>query len=181
MPDPVVDYETAASGFAAVLARCGDDLSMPTPCEEWTVQDLVDHVMGGPPYYASAWGGQAPDVPEDADRATRYVAGYRALAETCRQPGVLEQMVPSPLGGGEMPAAVMFGILTSDTLIHTWDLARAIGADEALPAASVSACLTWLKGLPEAVLRSGRYAEAQLIDEQADPQTQLLAFAGRQP
>ena len=60
MPDQVADYETAASGFAAVLAQCGGDLTMPSPCEGWSAQDVVDHVMGGPPYYAEAWGGQVP-------------------------------------------------------------------------------------------------------------------------
>ena len=110
----------------AVLAQCGDDLSMPSPCEGWTAQDVVDHVMGGPPYYTEAWGGQVPDVADDADRADPlHARESAALADTCRQPGVLEQMVPSPLGDGEIPAGVMFGILTSDTLIHTWDLARA--------------------------------------------------------
>ena len=56
MPDPVVDYETAAGGFARVLEQC-DDLTVPSPCEGWTAQDVVDHVVGGTSYYTAAWGG----------------------------------------------------------------------------------------------------------------------------
>ena len=57
MPDPVADYETAASGFAerAGAVRRATS-SVPSPCEGWTAQDIVDHVMGGPPYYTARVG-----------------------------------------------------------------------------------------------------------------------------
>ena len=181
MPDAVQDYETAASGFAAVLAQCGDDLSMPSPCEGWAAQDVVDHVMGGPPYYAKAWGGQAPEVPADADRATRYATEYRALADVCRRPGVLEQMVPSPFGGGEIPAAVMFGILTSDTLIHTWDLARAIGVDVQLDQDLLQRTWDGLIPMEEMVRRPEVFGPPVEVDADAPLQDRAMAWFGRHP
>jgi uncharacterized protein (TIGR03086 family) len=181
MPDQVADYETAASGFAGVLAQCGDDLSMASPCEGWTAQDVVDHVMGGPPYYAEAWGGQAPDVPDDADRATRYTAESRALATTCRQPGVLDKMIASPFGEGEIPIGMMFGILTSDTLIHTWDLARSIGVDVELDQDLLQR--TWDGLIPmEAMVRNPQvFGPAVEIDDTASLQDRAMAWFGRQP
>lgn len=181
MPSQVADYETAASGFAGVLAQCGDDLSMPSPCEGWSAQDVVDHVMGGPPYYAEAWGGQAPDVPDDADRATRYSAGYRALADACRQPGVLEQMIPSLFGDGEMPTGVMFGILTSDTLIHTWDLARSIGLDVQLDQDLLQRTWDGLIPMEEMVRRPDVFGPPVEIDDAAPMQDRAMAWFGRQP
>jgi uncharacterized protein (TIGR03086 family) len=181
MPDPVVDYETAASGFAAVLAECGDDLSMPSPCEGWTAQDVVDHVMGGPPYYAEAWGGHAPEVADGADRATRYGAEYRALADVCRKPGVLEKMVPSPLGGGDMPAGMMFTILTSDTLIHTWDLARSIGIDVQLDQDLLQRTWDGLIPIEEMVRRPDVFGPAVEIDPDAPMQDRAMAWFGRRP
>jgi uncharacterized protein (TIGR03086 family) len=181
MPDPVVDYETAASGFAAVLAQCGDDLSMPSPCEGWTAEDIVDHVMGGPPYYAQAWGGHAPEVADGADRATRYRAEYRALADVCRLPGVLEQMVPSPLGGGDMPAGMMFSILTSDTLIHTWDLARAIGIDVQLDQDLLQRTWDGLIPIEEMVRRPDVFGPPVEIDPDAPMQDRAMAWFGRRP
>jgi len=65
-------------------------------------------------------------------------------------------------------------------LIHTWDLARAIGVDEALPGEEVAACQAFLEQLPHSILReSGRYVDAVQVSDDADPQTKLLAFAGR--
>jgi uncharacterized protein (TIGR03086 family) len=180
MSDPVADYETAAKGFREVLAQCGDDLSMPSPCEGWTAQQIVDHVSGGAPYYAEAWGGEVPDIPESADRATRYGIESQAFAATCRQPGVLEQMVPSPLGG-EMPAAAMLGIFTADTLIHTWDLARAIGVDVQLDEDLLQR--TWDGMIPmEAVLRRPEiFGPAVEIEEDAPMQDRAMAWFGRTP
>ncbi|MFL6205226.1 MAG: TIGR03086 family metal-binding protein [Acidimicrobiales bacterium] len=182
MPDPVVDYETAASGFADVLARCSDDdLKMPSPCEGWTAQDVVDHVMGGPAYYAEAWGGAGPEVPDDADRATRYAAGARALAEVCRRDGVLEQMVASPLGGGEIPAGMMFSILTSDTLIHTWDLARAIDADVQLDQDLLQRTWDGLIPIEEMVRRPEVFGPPVEVDADAPLQDRAMAWFGRTP
>ena len=181
MPDQVADYETAASGFADVLAKCPDDLSMPSPCEGWTAQDVVDHVMGGPPYYARAWGGEVPEVPADADRATRYTTEYRTLADVCRKPGVLEQKVDSPLGGGEIPAGMMFGILTSDTLIHTWDLARAIGADVQLDQDLLQRTWDGLIPIEEMVRRPDVFGPPVEIDADAPMQDRAMAWFGRQP
>ena len=180
MPDAVADYETAASGFADVLAQCGDDLSMPSPCEGWAAQDVVDHVMGGPPYYTEAWGGTVPEVPADADRAARYGAESRALADTCRQPGVLERMVPSPFGG-EIPAEVMFGILTSDTLIHTWDLARSIGVDVVLDQDLLQRTWDGLVPMEEIVRRPEVFGPPVDVAPDAPLQDRAMAWFGRQP
>jgi uncharacterized protein (TIGR03086 family) len=180
MPDPVVDYETAAGGFARVLEQC-DDLTVPSPCEGWTAQDVVDHVVGGTSYYTAAWGGTVPEVSDDVDLAARYTALAAALAETCRQPGVLEQMVPSPLGDGELPATVMLGIYTADTLIHTWDLARSVGTDVQLDQDLLQR--TWDGMIPiEAALRRPEvFGPAVAVDDGAPMQERAMAWFGRQP
>ena len=180
MPDPVMDYETAADGFARVLEQC-DDLTVPTPCKDWTAQDIVDHVVGGTSYYTDAWGGKVPDLATDVDLAARYRALAAALADTCRQPGVLEQMVPSPLGSGELLATMMLGIYTADTLIHTWDLARAVGTDAHLDQDLLQR--TWDGMLPmEAALRRPEvFGPAIEIDHAASMQDRAMAWFGRQP
>ena len=181
MPDAIADYETAASSFASVLRQSGDDLSSPSPCAGWTAQDVVDHVMGGPPYYTAAWGGEVPDTAEDASRADRYTAEYQALLETCRRPGVLEQMIPSPFGEGEIPAGMMFGILTSDTLIHTWDLARSIGVDVHLDEDLLQRTWDGLIPMEEAVRRPDVFGPPVEVDPGASLQDRAMAWFGRQP
>lgn len=180
MPDPVTDYETAAGGFARVLERC-DDLTIPTPCPGWTAKELVEHVVGGTSYYTEAWGGKVPELADDIDPAARYRALAAALAETCRRPGVLEQVVPSPLGSGEIPATMMLGIYTADTLIHTWDLARAVGTDVQLDQDLLQR--TWEAMIPieGALRRPGVFGPAVDIDEGAPLQDRAMAWFGRQP
>ena len=181
MPDAVADYETAASGFAAVLAECGDDLDAPSPCEGWTAQDVVDHVTGGAPYYAASGAGWCPIFPTGTDRVTRYRAEARAFADTCRQPGVLDQMVPSPVGGDEFPAAVMLGMYTADTLIHTWDLARAIGVDVELDQDLLQRTWDGMVPMEEVLRRPDVFGPAVEIDDDAPMQDRAMAWFGRQP
>ena len=83
-----------------------------------------------PSYYTDAWGGQVPDVPDDADLPTRYATlrrgarGRPAASRACSTRWCRHRSAAA-----SCPASVMLGIYTSDTLIHTWDLARAIGID----------------------------------------------------
>lgn len=181
MGDPVADYVTAARGFSRVLAQSEGRLDRASPCEGWTAKDVVDHVMGGAPYYAVAWGGTAPDVPDDADLATRFDAESAALADACSRPGALDQMTSSPIGDGEIPVRVMLGIFTTDTLIHTWDLAKAIGVDVELDADLLQR--SWDGVVPmESVLRApGIFGPAVDVADDAPFQDRALAFFGRQP
>jgi len=81
---------------------------------------------------------------------------------------------------GEVPKTVPFGIAASDLLVHTWDLARAIGADETLPADAVSAAYAGLQRFPEPMMRAPeRFGPAIECADDADEQTKMLSFAGR--
>jgi uncharacterized protein (TIGR03086 family) len=180
MTDPVADYQTAARGFSSVLAQSAGKLDRPSPCEGWTAKDIVDHVMGGAPYYAVAWGGTVPELPEGTDLATRFDAESAALAEVCARPGVLDQMTPSPLGDGEIPRRVMLGIFTTDTLIHTWDLAKAIGVEVELDPELLRR--SWEGVVPmESVLRTpGIFGPVVDVPDDAPFQDRALGFFGRQ-
>jgi uncharacterized protein (TIGR03086 family) len=86
---------------------------------------------------------------------------------------------PHIRGWARGPRVQWLTIATNDMLIHTWDLARSIGADETLPAHAVTGCQAFLEQLPHSILReSGRYDDAIEVED-TDAQTKLLAFAGR--
>jgi len=109
------------------------------------------------------------DWPAVRDGMAAVLAKPDALAGTSNHPR---------LGAG--PKVQWLTIATNDLLIHTWDLARAIGADEALPDEQVAACQAFLEQLPTSILReSGRYVDAVPVPDDSDAQTRLLAFAGR--
>ncbi|MGI9595779.1 MAG: TIGR03086 family metal-binding protein [Acidimicrobiales bacterium] len=145
-----------------------------TPCEGWNVKDLVDHAVGTQKMMGGGMVGA--EIGEDADWPTARDAISTALAAE----GALDGMTEfGPMG--EVPKAMVFGIGTTDLLLHAWDLARAIGADEQLPAEAVSAAYQGLQRFPEeARLAEGRFAPSIPVADDADEQTKLIMFSGRQ-
>ena len=183
-PDSVSLFERATRHADAVIARVApDQLVDPTPCSEWTVQDLIDHMVGGPDYLTQAVAG-SPPMPRAGASVDDYRAGVaRALTEL-REPGALERTCPSPLG-----FEWTFGMAVSgtfmDQLIHTWDLATATGQDATLDPDLVDACTTmlatFLAGMPEIGRANGLVGPAVSVPTDAAPQHKLLAMMGRQP
>jgi uncharacterized protein (TIGR03086 family) len=117
-------------------ARWGD----PTPCDGWTVRDLVGHVIAGNALFARALGGQyqdpagpaGPAGPDDAALLPAYRDSAAALVEAFGQPGVLGQIVTVPFG--TVPGIVALHLRITEVLVHGWDLATATGQHTAFPA-----------------------------------------------
>lgn len=173
MSDVVRRWRQTAQLFSRHLESIGpEQWAIASPCSDWDVRQLVEHAVGTQAYFASMLGVKPAANEWDNVRT--------AMEAVFADPNSLEVTVDVP-GLGPMPATQIVEICINDLLLHTWDVARSIGTDETLPEPLASACLAWLKGLPEAVLRTGRYAEALPIDEAANVQAQMLAFAGRQP
>ena len=70
---------------------------------------------------------------------------------------------------------------TGDILVHTWDLARATGLDETLDADEVHRMFVGMEPMDEMLRASGHYGPRVAVPDDADEQTQLIAFTGRQP
>ena len=104
----------------------------------------------------------------------------RAIFSALGKEGTLDKVVDVP-GMGQSPVHRLLPTLTTDVLIHTWDLARAVGADDAL---DPELCrLAYERALPfDEVLRSsGMFGAKVAMPEDADLQTKLVAFFGRDP
>jgi uncharacterized protein (TIGR03086 family) len=69
--------------------------------------------------------------------------------------------------------------ILGDVLVHTWDLARATGLEEALDPDEVRAMLAGLEPLGDTLSRSGHYAPRVEVADGADDQTRMLALTGR--
>jgi uncharacterized protein (TIGR03086 family) len=176
MGDLISDYERAADGFAAVLAACQDDLGGQSPCEGWTGADVVDHVLGAAWGFTEAFGGERRAV--DGTPSEQFAAGRAALVEAASAPGAREKLTTSPIGT-DVPAAVLLGLAASDTLLHTWDLARASGQDVELDADLLER--SWRNALPmdEQMRRPGIFGPKVDVPEDAPMAVQALAFFGR--
>lgn len=163
----------AADKWSEVFDQIGDDdWAKATPCDGWTVRELVDHAMFWQGRGAGVFGAEVAD---DADWATVRAALGAALADPANLAGEAEQM-------GGMPKAAVAGLVTTDLLVHSWDLARAIGADETLPEAAAASTMMGLQRMPEEMLRSERmFGPAVEVAEDASAQDKLIGFVGRQP
>ncbi len=71
--------------------------------------------------------------------------------------------------------------LMNDVLLHTWDLAHATGQDETLDPDEVAALYEGMLPLDEMLRQSGQYGPRVEVPDDADVQTKLIAFIGRQP
>ena len=71
--------------------------------------------------------------------------------------------------------------MTGDILVHTWDLARAVGLDERLDAVEVHRMYEGLLPLDAMLRTSGHYGPRVVVSDTADEQTKLIAFTGRRP
>jgi uncharacterized protein (TIGR03086 family) len=180
--DPLVAHRRAQDAFAGVLANVSpNQLDAPTPCSEWTINDLIDHVLGGNEHVGIWSGGneEPPARPDDVVAAHRATAA--AAQEVFARPDGMSTKFKLPFG--EIPGQVFIGMRTSDVLTHAWDLAAATGQstdlDPELAAEQLAAVRA--RGFVSPEFRgSGKpFGDEQPCSSERPPADQLAAFLGR--
>ncbi len=161
-----------------------DELAKPTPCAEWNVRQLIDHMIGVNWALAGAASGQPPSPgssPPTAgdDPAAAYAASARAALAAWRSPGALERTLTLPFG--QMPGAQAIGFNIGDQLVHTWDLAKATGRDRTLDPEVAAAVLERARQTLSPEMRGpGRpFGPEMPCPEDAPLSDRLAAFLGR--
>ena len=179
MMDPVLMFERAGNAAATMVGRVGaDQWRLPTPCSEWNVGALVGHMAGGTAYLLGALGLDA--VPVGTDEASYRTAATRCV-EALREQGALERSCLSP-AGFEWSVAQAAAGTAMDQVIHTWDLAVAIGADRHVDAEVVEACVSmFLPEMPKVGRAAGFVGPEVAVPSDAPAQDRLLGAMGRQP
>jgi uncharacterized protein (TIGR03086 family) len=180
-------FRGAVEEFDARVRQVGDDQWLAaTPDEGWTVRDLVNHVTGedlwAPLLLAGStidevggrFDGDVLGTGPKAAWAAASAAAVRAVADD----GALGRTVH--LSFGDFPGSEYALQLFADHLIHAWDLARALGADERLDAGLVASCASWFEAMEDAYRSAGAIGARPAVPGHADPQTLLLARFGRQ-
>ncbi|SOX53412.1 TIGR03086 family protein [Mycobacterium ahvazicum] len=181
MVDPVALYRTATDRAITVVETVrSDQLDWPTPCSEWNVQQLIDHLVGGAEYLLAAAAGRQPAVVQDA-MPRGYRKDVHRVLTAVSKPGVLERTCASPLGF-DWPLAQAVAGTFMDVLIHTWDLARATGQDEQLDPALVQVCTAmFVPEMPRRGRAAGIIGPEVELSADASAQDRLLAAMGRRP
>ncbi|GAA2759080.1 TIGR03086 family metal-binding protein [Actinopolymorpha rutila] len=122
----------------------GDQWDAPTPCSDWNVRTLLNHVVAGNLLTAAVLGGAELPSPEERARLGRVdrlgtdplTASRQSVDDLLGafgQPGVFERIHPSPVG--QVPGAALVHLRTTELLVHGWDLARATGQPADFPEA----------------------------------------------
>lgn len=174
-------YRRVADGFGRRLAGVrADQWGGPTPCEDWDVRTLVAHVVST---HARILGNVTEAAPPDADPTgdlpAQWAVARGAVSGALDDPEQAGQVVRGAFGEQSFESMVS-RLLCSDTLFHTWDLARATGQDDRLDPAAVAAAAAFLEPLDEAIRRPGGFAPRIAAPPGADAQVRLLCFGGRQ-
>jgi uncharacterized protein (TIGR03086 family) len=143
------------------------------------VRDLVAHVIGTHrTVFATLGRGDAADVDKNGDLVSAFTDARRSIEEALGDPEASVQTTSGMFG--EQPFESLVGrLLASDTLIHTWDLARATGQDERLDPDAVEKTNEFLVPIDDAIRRPGGFAPKLAPPSGADAQTVLLHFCGR--
>jgi uncharacterized protein (TIGR03086 family) len=180
MSEIIERYACVADGFGARLNGVATDRwSSDSPCVEWTARDVAVHVINTHRRVRAALG----DVDyEELDREGDLKAPWASATQGIRAALTDESLASKTVGGvfGEQPFASLVGrLLCADTLIHTWDLARATGQDDALNEDASAKALEFLTPIDDAIRRPGGFAPKLTPPDGADIQTRLLSFAGR--
>jgi uncharacterized protein (TIGR03086 family) len=166
-------------------------LERATPCTEWDVRSLLNHVLGSmqlgaalltdsTPEHPSPPGG-LPDIDLVGDEPG---AAYRRAAESllaaAGTKGALDTVHQTPLG--DMPGALLGGILTLDLLVHGWDLARATGQDVAFDADLTTHVFGFAgQAIQPEMREGGLVGPVVAVDASAPVLDRLVGHMGRTP
>jgi uncharacterized protein (TIGR03086 family) len=160
-------------------------LDGPSPCADYDVRGLLNHVVSGNWWVEPLVAGKTIDEVGDKydgdvigdDPSSAYQASASAAAAAFESPGAME--APVAVSYGPVPGEIYAGHRFIDVLIHGWDLAVATGQDRTLDPTLVEACWEVVRPQQELLQGSGAFGSAVDVPDDADSQTRLLAVLGR--
>jgi uncharacterized protein (TIGR03086 family) len=181
-------YRRSVHAFSDRVTAVGPEhWTQPTPCADWDVRALVNHLVyeqrWSVPLFAGATIAEVGDRFEgdllgDDPKAEVAAAAEEALGAVADE-AVVDRTVH--LSFGDTPAAEYLYQLFADHLVHSWDLAVGIDADRTLDPELVHECLEWFRGQEEGYRRVGAIGPAVSVPAGASEQDQLLGAFGRDP
>jgi uncharacterized protein (TIGR03086 family) len=132
------DLRPAARQMAALVRGTRDELlTAPTPCPDYSVGDLLDHIGGLATAFVLVATKEALAMPEQnaSGDASRLEAGWReriagdvvALAEAWQDPAAWKGMTKA--GPFELPGEIAGLVALDEIVVHGWDLAVSTGQD----------------------------------------------------
>lgn len=173
-PDLLDLYSRASEWTVGKVDGAGKKLDARTPCDEWDVRTLMNHMLDTQNYFLGSARGSnepmpSPDPPEriSDDPAADFALARKEMLSAYAQDGVIEKTGPS------------LGIAFSDQLVHGWDLAKATGQDTTMPDGLAEAAYEMIHGRFTDEQRKGLFKPEIEVPANAPAQDKLLAYTGR--
>jgi uncharacterized protein (TIGR03086 family) len=175
--------ERALDQAGTIITRIRpDQASLPTPCTEFDVRALVNHLVFDMQMFAYNIGGGKHGEPNDdligSDWNDAYAAARVALEDAWREKGV-EGTVKGRLG--ELPATWAVGQHLADVSVHSWDLATATHQSTRLDQEVARVSLDWARGALKPEYRGTAFGPEVEVPENAPIYERLVGFFGRNP
>jgi uncharacterized protein (TIGR03086 family) len=169
-------YKHASTWTASMVPNATEQLNAPTPCDDWDVATLMNHMLDTQRYFLGAARGEDASPPSPnppaligQDPAAAFHATQAEMVTAYRVPGVIEKTGPS------------LGIAFSDQLLHGWDLAKATAQDATMPEGLPEAAFDMIHGRFTDDQRTGIFKPEVKVASDASAQDKLLAYTGRDP
>ncbi|QLL05242.1 maleylpyruvate isomerase family mycothiol-dependent enzyme [Mycobacterium vicinigordonae] len=154
--------------FSSAVQAAEGKWERATPCPDWDARAIVEHVIGFHDVLLLRPLGLKPERPRD-DPRKRWQLTYERL-----------ELALGPIAALDERSDLL-PRLTQDVLIHAWDLARAVGADDVLDPGWCRHFLDHPPADAAALSASGMFGPLVVVDPGSNPQSQLLARLGRDP
>jgi uncharacterized protein (TIGR03086 family) len=189
--DPMDRLERARAWTGSILDGVHkEDLHEPTPCSDWDVSMLLDHLIADIDTFNRVASGEPldlvtsikPEGPENKGRATPNASvAFERVVERAREiwarPGAVEQKYKT--SRSELPGAALFNIFLIELLVHGWDLAKATGQPTEMPADLAEAELSFTTAMMKE--RRMGFEQPVPVPEDASATDRLVAWLGRTP
>ncbi len=176
-------FRRIAGQFSDVAATVtAEQWTNPAPCEGWTAQDIVSHMVEWVPSVIGRSGVPFPEFPSpQAEPLAAWTALVDSLQAMLDDPDVAAISFDAGPPGTLTVEHAIGMIVMGDVLIHTWDLATAAGRTVHLDQELVSIMLIGMQPIDDMLRQSGHYGPRVEVADDADEQTKLIAFTGRNP
>jgi uncharacterized protein (TIGR03086 family) len=176
--DSLVQFEQLGPVLGGVIARLRPvDLDAATPCAEFTVRGVLEHMIGGATMFAAAYRGEAPAEPDFTDPIVGVQAALGDLAASITAPGALDRTIQAPFGEADGESFARFVVL--DGLVHGWDLATATGQPYEPPTELVAAVTDFAEQSLDRLRDGHTFKPAAEPPVDATPIERLAAYTGR--
>jgi uncharacterized protein (TIGR03086 family) len=178
--DPLTQLGQVGPLLAGVVGNLtADDLDRPTPCTEYTVHGVLEHMITGATAFAAAYRQETPSEPDLTDVLAGFGPALENLFGAVTAPGALDKTIAAPFGDIAGDAFARF--IALDGLVHGWDIATATGQPYNPPDELVAEVEAFARQAVDPLRDGQSFDQAVEPAPDATPIERLAAYTGRRP